>query len=342
MASANMPATRRSLLAGLCTSVAFPTIARADAITERRDNLLAAARREGGLNLYSNMPPSDNNDLIKGFQDRYAIPITSWRAGSEEITQRVLAETRAGRTGVDFVLNNGPGVEALRSENLLQVMDTPVWGELRSAAAPDHHAWAGFGFNLLIAARNTNLIPAADVPKSYEDLLDPKWKGKLGIEADDSDWFGGMLDVMGEEKGLKLFRDIATKNGLSVRKGHSLLANLVVSGEVPLALTLFSYTAQVLKDSGAPIEPIALDPLVGMPNCVSVMRTAPHPASAALFFDYMLTDAQDILARLHYLCANKRVPLPYEESRIHMLDLGRSSSESTRWQQLYKSIRVMR
>ena len=342
MASADVPATRRSLLAGLCATAAFPPSSWADALSERREKLLSEARREGVLNLYSNMPPSDNNDLIKGFTDRYAIPITSWRAGSEEITQRVLAETRAGRTGVDFVLNNGPGVEALRLENLLQVMDTPVWAQLRSAAAPAHHTWAGFGFNLLIAARNTNLIAAADVPKSYEDLLDPKWKGKLGIEADDSDWFGGVLDVMGEEKGLKLFREIGAKNGLSVRKGHSLLANFVVSGEVPLALTLFSYTAQVLKDSGAPIDPIALDPLVAMPNCVSVMRTAPHPATAALFFDYMLTDAQDILARLHYLCANTRVPLPYEESRIHMLDLGRASSEATRWQQLFKSIRPSR
>lgn len=318
-----------SALAGLAFSPAA-------AASERTDELAGQARKEGALVLYSNMPPSDNKDLLAGFQERYNIPVTLWRGGSEEITQRALAEARAGRVSADFILNNSAGVEALRLENLLAAVETPVWKELRSQAAPPHRQWAGFGFNLLVAARNTNLISAADLPRTFQDLLNPKWKGKLGIEADDSDWFGGIMDVMGEDTALKLFQAIARRNGLSVRKGHSLLANLVVSGEVPLALTVFSYTAEVLKQSGAPIDWFSLDPLVAMPNCVAVTRTAAHPKAAALFFDYMLTDAQDILARLHYLCANRRIPLPIDEARMHMLDVSRASTQAARWRQIYK------
>src|SRR5262249_2299691 len=99
-------------------------------------------------------------------------------------------------------------------------------------------------FNIFVAAYNTGLIKKDELPKRYGDLLDRRWAGKLGVEAEDSDWFGAVVSALGEDKGLKLFRDIVAANGISVRKGHTLLANLVVTGEVPLALTAYAYKAR--------------------------------------------------------------------------------------------------
>src|SRR5207244_7954567 len=145
--------------------------------------------------------------------------------------------------------------------------------------------WIGDRVQIFTAAYNTRLVKTADLPKRYEDLLDPKWKGKLGIEANDHDWLSAVVTEMGEAKGLKLFRDIAAKNGLSVRKGHTLLANLVVSGEVPLALSAYAYKAEQLRKSGAPIDWFVIPPGVAPFEGASVARRASHPNAAILFFE---------------------------------------------------------
>ena len=136
-------------------------------------------------------------------------------------------------------------------------------------------------------------IKKADLPKSYEDLTNPKWKGKLGIEAADYDWFSAVVGELGEEKGLKLFRDIVAKNGLSMRKGHTLLANLVVSGEVPLSLTTYLYKVLQLKNDGAPIDWFVLPPEVARSQGTGMARKAPHPHAAVLFMDFLLVGRTD-------------------------------------------------
>src|SRR5437879_1814639 len=112
-----------------------------------------------------------------------------------------------------------------------------------------------------VQAYNTQLIKKGDLPRTYKDLLDPRWKGKLGIEAKNQDWFASVVDVMGGgEKGLKFFRDLVAQNGISLRTGHTLLTNMVIAGEVPLALTLYNYMPEQAKKRGAPIDWFALEP----------------------------------------------------------------------------------
>jgi iron(III) transport system substrate-binding protein len=210
---------------------------------DRMARLIEGAKHEGVLTLYSNAPTEDNTTLVGAFEKTYRIKVRLWRASSEDIRNRALAEVRAKRFEADFFLNNGPALEATHNEQLLQEVKSPYLADLIPQAIPPHREWVGFCLNVLLAAYNTNLVKTEDLPKTYQDLTDPKWKGKLGIETDDSDWFAGLVQALGEEKGIKLFRDIAAANGFSVRKGYTLLANLVSAGEVPLALTVFSYTA---------------------------------------------------------------------------------------------------
>src|SRR5262249_56233615 len=96
-----------------------------------------------------------------------------------------------------------------------------------------HGEWIGISVNIISAAYNTNLVRAGEVPKSYDDLKDPRWKGRLAIEAEDVDWFAAVVGKLGEDAGLKLFRDIVRVNGVSVRAGHTPLANMVPVGQVP-------------------------------------------------------------------------------------------------------------
>lgn len=98
-----------------------------------------------------------------------------------------------------------------------------------------------------------------DNARGNADLLDPKWKGKRAIEAKDEDWFASVVDVMGREPGLQFFRELAARNGVSVRLGHTLLTNLVISGEVPLALTVYSYMPEQARKKGAPIQRLSRD-----------------------------------------------------------------------------------
>ena len=136
----------------------------------------------------------------------------------------------------------------------MQAVDASAFADLAPQAIRPHHEWIGTRYNIFVAAYNTGVIAGNDLPKSYQDFLDPRWKDKLGIEQDDSDWFGTVVDALGEQQGLALFHDIVANNGISVRKGHTLLTNLVISGEVPLAIGTYLYRVAQLKNRGAPID----------------------------------------------------------------------------------------
>jgi ABC-type Fe3+ transport system substrate-binding protein len=305
---------------------------------DRERRLLEGAKREGAVTFYSNEPTEDNAAIVGAFARKYPIKVNLYRASSEEIRDRVVNEARARRFDVDFILDNAPAMEALSAEQLLQEVKSPYVADLMAAAVPRHRSWVGFCLNVLVAAYNTDLVRKADLPRSYQDLLDPKWKGRIGIEADDSDWFAGLIEQMGRERGLKLFRDIADANGFSVRKGHTLLTNLIAAGEVPLTLTVFNYTAEQFKKKGAPLDWFVLDPLISMPNSIALAANAPRPHAAILFFDFMLSDGQRILKDRDYVVTDRNIPSPLDRSRIHVMDSAKELAEGGDWQRLYTQI----
>ncbi len=306
--------------------------------TDREQRLVEGAKREGALTMYSNAPTDDNAALVGAFEKKYRIKVNLYRASSEEIRQRALAEAAAKRFDVDFILNNGPAMEAMAAEKLLVEVKSPYLADVMARAIPPHREWIGFCLNVLVQAYNTDLVKKAELPKLYSDLRDPRWKGRIAIEADDSDWFAGLMGQLGEEAGVKLFREIAAANGFSVRKGHTLLTNLVAAGEAPLALTVFSYTAEQLKKRGAPIDWFVIEPLVSMPNSVAVARMAPHPAAAVLMLDFMLSDAQKILADRDYVATSRKVASPLDRDRLTVMDSALALAQADKWSRLYQQI----
>ena len=194
---------------------------------------------------------------------------------------------------MDVVHVGSPEMEALAREQVLLPITSPVQQDLQPGSVPPHRQWAATLLSVWVQAYNTKLIKKDSLPRTYRDLLDPKWKGKLGVEGKDEDWFASVVDVTGGgETGLKFFRDLVVTNGLSVRQGHTLLNNLVISGEVPLALNIYNYMPEQAKKKGAPIDWFAIEPAIARSNGVGVARRAPHPNAAMLFYEYLLGDAQ--------------------------------------------------
>ena len=338
--------TLTTLLAGAALAVAAAAPAQnkgsLEAATyagaDRQQHLVDAARKEGELMIYTSVPVDDMAVLTAAFEKKYGIKVKVWRAGSEKVLQRTVTETRANRFEVDIVETNGPELESLHREKMLQEVKSPYLADLIAPALLPHREWVSTRLNIFSLAYNTNLIKPAELPKTYQDLLNPKWKGKLGVEAEDLDWFAGTVGELGEAKGLKLFRDLVATNGLSVRKGHTLLTNLVASGEVPMALTVYNYKAEQMKNKGAPIEWFTIAPAIARPNGVGVTKHAPHPNAAVLFYDFMISDAQPILLKRDYVPTSKKVDTKLNKMPIKFVDPRIVLDEGAKWSKLYEDI----
>ena len=315
-------------------SVAHVFVASVAAQTADR---VAAAKKEGTLTVYTTIAEKDWPTLVKPFESKYGIKVTVWRAGTSNVLQRAVQEAAARRYDVDVIHVGAPEMEALAREQVLMPITSPVQQDLQAGSVPQHHQWAATLLSVWVQAYNTRLVKKEDLPKTYKDLLNPKWKGKLGIEGKDEDWFASVVDVMGGgDAGLKFFRDLMAINGLSVRQGHTLLNNLVISGEVPLALNIYNYMPEQAKKKGAPIDWFVIEPAIARSNGVGVARHAPHPNAAMLFYDYLLGDGQQYFVGMDYVPSNTKVASPLKGIRITQANPARSLDESAKWTALFE------
>ncbi len=343
---------RRALLASLAAAAVLPLAHSAAPSADpavaalatyegadRQEKLVAGARKEGELDLYTSLTLADMAAINGAFETKYGIKVRMWRASSEKVLQRVLAEGRAGRHDVDIVETNAPPLESLHREGLLQAVRSPEQANLVPAAIPAHREWVASRLNVFVQAYNPKLVDQSALPKSYADLLDPKWKGKLGIEASDEDWFATVVQALGEKQGVELFREIVAKDGISVRTGHTLLTNLVASGEVPLALTVYNFTAEQVKRKGAPLDWFLIPPAVARANGLGLARHAPHPRAALLYYDFMIgAEGQQILARRGFVTTSRQLKGPIPLDTLHIVDPVLILDGMARWSKLYESV----
>src|SRR5207247_7926320 len=247
---------------------------------DRQQLLIEGARREGSLLFYATFPVEYADQLIEPFRNKYGVEVNVWRARSETVLRKVIAEARAGGPSADVIAIISPQEEALRRENLLQEIHSPYHKDLVSAAVPAHREWVATLHHVFVQAYNTDMVRKDDLPKTYRDLLAPKWKGKLAIEGDDHEWMSSVIADMGQAEGVKFWRELVATNGISVRSGHPLLTNLVASGEIPLALTVYQYSVQPAKKKGSPINWFVIGPAVIITNGAAIPKKAPHPHAA--------------------------------------------------------------
>lgn len=307
---------------------------------DRLQRLIEGARKEGVLNLYAAMPAEDIGVLVDAFTKKYGVKVNIWRSSSENIIRRITTEARGKRFEVDVVQNNAPAMEPLRREKLLQQANSPAHRDLIPQAIPAHKEWVGLYSLIFLQLYNTNSVRKEELPKTYQDLLDPRWKSRLAIEAEDQPWFAYVLQELGQEKGTRLFKDIVQSNGMSVRKGHTLLANLVASGEVPLGLTVYSYMAVQLKRLGAPVDWFVISPPIAQFTAISVTRNAPHPHAAMLFYDFLLSEGQQILSSRDHVPVSTKIESPMRNLPLKFIDPASALDMTDKWTQTFDEVFV--
>src|SRR5256885_14032051 len=237
---------RRSLLAGALGAALLPRFvfaqAQRDAAknreiylykgADREKRILEGAKKEREVVVYASLNRKDSVPIVEVFERKYGGgKVQLWRSSSEKVLQRAIAEAQAGRFTCDILETNGPEMEAMHREELLEEFFSPNFKDLPPAAFPRHRHYVADRFNFFTIAYNTNLVKANEVPDTYEDLLNPRFAGRIGLEASDVDWFGDVVKSMGEEKGLAFFRKLAVEKPV-MSSSHTKMAELVVLGEI--------------------------------------------------------------------------------------------------------------
>lgn len=285
---------------------------------DRTARLLADAKAEGGeVDIYTSN--TDIQDLVDAFQRSYPdIKVNAYRANSETVLERILQEAGAHRTGNDVVDTDDFELRAMSKQGVLAPYDGPAKQGLRSDAV--FGDWQAERFNGFVIGWNTMLVPAGQEPRSFTDLADPRWRGKIALEVGDWDWYAAMHSYLTDVKGMSpgdvdaLFARIVAN--AKVTKGHTAQGELLSAGQFAVACSIYSHTIDNAADKGAPVawHPIA-DPVILRPNGLALMAHPRHPAAALLWTDWVLSEGQKVIAQSHRIPAAEHVagfasPLP--------------------------------
>jgi iron(III) transport system substrate-binding protein len=292
---------------------------------ERAKKLAALAKAEGGeLTFYTSLVSETEEAVADEFEEAYDVEVSVYRASGETVAQRVSEEADAGFRGADVVETGGPEMAGLAKEGLFMRYRPDGADELVEGSL--HREWTAVRFNTFVVAWNTKAVSKDEVPRSYEELAEPRWKGKLVIEEQDADWYKAMLEYLmaegkSEAEADEVLRGIAAN--AQVATSHSLMTQLLSAGEFALAPDQYQYQVKDAQEDGAPVEnePF-VEPVFSRPQGMALMNTAKHPAAAVLFADWLVGPGQKVLVEsnqevsrkdLNFTQSAKRRPIDVEE-----------------------------
>ncbi|WP_028933567.1 ABC transporter substrate-binding protein [Pseudonocardia spinosispora] len=271
---------------------------------QQRAKAVELAKQEGAFSLYTSMTDSLAQPVVAAFTKQFAIPVSLFRANSETIVQRTLQEGQANRPGADAVESDFAEMATLAGEHLFADYDGPALDRVKEGRF-DH--WTADRVNLFLPAWNTNLIAPGQEPRSWEALADPKYRGKITIELSDSDWYANLTDYWlahgkTQQQVDQLWQGIVAN--AKAAKGHVVMMQLLSAGQTSMDAMNYTYITQQSKDAGAPVAYRLADgtnpiPAFPRPNGVGMLANAQHPASAWLFYDWMLDEGQKLLVEQH-------------------------------------------
>jgi iron(III) transport system substrate-binding protein len=277
--------------------------------------LYEGAKKEGAVAYASPAEENQISKLMEGFMSKYpGIKGQSLGGQQEDISNRILAEARAGRSSFD-IIGIGTFLDEYReAKALAEIYD--LVGDARYPAkfrGKDFYSW-----NLLsmVIAYNTNLVKASEAPKGYMDILDPKWKGKIAVDTSPDTWVFGMLNKWGNEKTYDYQKKLIQDQQALIRKGHTNQTNLLIAGAFPVAVELYSYKIADMKNKGAPVEMIFPKEFVSAEaSGVGISSRASHPYAALLFARFHIdpNGGQKILAQFGRVMAHPDTKLKYKE-----------------------------
>lgn len=307
----------------------------------RREKLIELADEEGGsVDAYGSTNLDDIFPMIDQFESDTGIDVNYYRASSSDILERVLQEADADFPGADVVFTNGPELTVIDQEGLLAPLNSPVTDDVDEQGVFD--TWVWLYLNTFVASWNTQRVQAP--PATWEDVL--AYGDGLAVEVGDFDWFATLVkdyfmeqQGMSEEEAVDLFREAV--NGAALVDGHTLMAELLAAGEYDLASSTYLHRILQLKKDDAPVDwEGGPEPIIIRPNGIGIHKYADEPASALLFLEFMMTDAQQLLLEIDRQPASSGVSgggIP-EGVETMVVDLDALLDERDKWEGLWDEI----
>ena len=262
-----------------------------------QDAILEGAKKEGVLVVYTSMSVDQVQRILDAFKTRYPfLKTTMFRAVGERLLTKIMTEAQAGKYDFDAVQSAESQAYFLKKKNLLQRYVSPEAKHIQKPFFDPDGYWTAVYIMPNVIAYNTRMVKRNEVPKTDEDLLQPKWKGKMGMDHTKPEWFAWKLKRMGEEKGLAYMKKLGAQE-FRLYAGLSVVTNLLAAGEFPLVLNTYLHNVEDIKRKGAPIDWIAQDPIFTKFQPLGIGSKAPHPNAAKLFTDFMLSEeGQKVIA----------------------------------------------
>jgi iron(III) transport system substrate-binding protein len=277
---------------------------------ERQARLEKGARKEGSVVWYVSMNRSNAQDLANAFEADYPfLKVNVLSGGGPKLVNRIVAEHRGKAYLYDVLLTRSLMLNYLRRGAIIMRYQTPYRKFLPDGFFDRDGYFNGVFSTAQVFLFNTRLVNRAEAPKSIEDLLHTRWKGKLTMDQEAFDWLAAILDHYGEEKGKEIAKRLGEQN-LQTRRGHNLIAELVAAGELPMTIDAYTHEAARLKKAGAPVEYVFPEPFVPVktPTAVYASSNPPHPHTMALFIDFLLSKkGQEIMERHGRWVAHKEI-----------------------------------
>src|SRR5215468_11681699 len=258
--------------------------------------LLAAAKAEGTLTVYSSTNEQEGLPLFKIFEDATGIKVQYVRGSDSVLTSRMTIEFRANQKSYDIV--HMTTINKLPPQMLTAYEPAEAKNILPEARDPNKR-WYGVYANYNSPAYNTQKVKATELPKSYEEFAQHKeWAGQVAIDGTDNEWLKAVFEHYGEQKGTQVIKDIVAALKPVVTDGHLAMARATGAGEYAISLNNYVNLSNNVKLAGSPIEIFALDPVALFFGQVGVNALAPHPNAARLAANFMISqEAQQFLAK---------------------------------------------
>jgi iron(III) transport system substrate-binding protein len=253
--------------------------------------IIEAAKKEGTVSYYTTMTLSQSKKVVDKFQEKYPfVKPELFRGGGDEVLNRILNEARGDLNAWDVVSTRGDSVLTLREAKLITSYRSPESKFVDRDMVDDEGYWTAYYVNPYVLGYNTKMVKKDEVPKPYEELLEPKWKGKK-ISIDDSAYglLAGLIHAWGKEKAVGYFKKLAAQEPV-VMRGNTNRVQLAMAGEYPLIIA-YAPTIHRETSKGHPMDWVPLEPVPVQVNPMMLASNAPHPNAGKLFIDFLLSKA---------------------------------------------------
>lgn len=311
--------------------------------------LVDAARHEGKVTWYTAQIINQfARPAAEAFQKKYGIAVDYVRSDSETMALRVFNESKAGHPLAD-VVDGTSGFPELKKQGLF-LKWLPETAQILPKEAVDADGyWIANNEFIHTAIFNTNLVAPGTEPTSFQDLLDPKWKGKMAWAAHISTsgaagFVGTVLTTMGNDKGMSYLSELAKQNVAGLDGSSTSVVNQVAAGEYAIALQVFNHNAVIGAAQGAPLNWTPRYPAMGIFAVSAILRDAPHPNAAKLFETFLVSkEGQQLFRDANYVPVNPAVEPKVvglrpdgERFRAIFLTPEQIATSLGQWFQIYK------